>query len=153
MKIQDITDITVSVRAENAVTIQWKANGLRYHMNVLRDTLQVTEGFMSRGKKVIMVNPPLGVDYGKPGWFKTRKLDADAVANAKVVAHVTDYARINDLVEGAFRQSQLVKDQKDAEARAHLIAGVMKVLGAEGYDVSGLDYDQALRIVDGIRKI
>lgn len=151
MKTQDITDITVSVRAANAASIQWKANGLRYHMNVLRDTLQVTEGFMSKGKRVILVNSM--AEYGKPGWFQTRKLDADAASNAKVVAHLIDYVKTNDLIEAAFEAQRVAKDEEETQRRANLIAGVSRVLGSEGYDVTGIDYETAVRIMDGIRKI
>ena len=99
-----MTNVAVSLNDSFAeICLSWEMNGFRYHI-------------WSHDPAVLYKNPPLGVEYKKPGYFPTRKLDATVRANAQMINLARIYAR-EQRVADKTKAEMLAKKAEDDEAR------------------------------------
>lgn len=155
MKITDITDILVSPMASNSVRIEWMAQGLRWHVNMLRDTgvVQTAQFGTHRDRKTLYKNPPRTVKMGDTGYFKTTMLDAEAASNAKIVQHVLKHVWDNNMVEDAYKAEAEAKAAKEDTRRSEILHKMRIILCDNGMPGQDLDIDQALDIMDRARQV
>ena len=102
-----MTNVSVSLDDSFVETcLSWETNGFRYHI-------------WTHDLDTLYKNPLLSCEYGKPGYFPTRKLDAKAHVNAQMIGLARVYAREQGAAAKAKAEMLQAKAKRDEEYRFH----------------------------------
>ena len=113
-----MTNVSVSLNDSFVETcLSWETNGFRYHI-------------WSHDLDTLYKNPLLSCEYGKPGYFPTRKLDSKAHVNAQMIGLARIYAREQGAADKA-KAAMLAKKTEEDEANRVRYAAHCKREAAE----------------------
>jgi hypothetical protein len=113
-----MTNVAVSLNDSFAEDcLSWEMNGFRFHI-------------WSHDPETLYKNPPLNCEYGKPGYFPTRKLDAKAHVNAQMIGLARIYAR-EECSAGKAKAAMLARKAEEDEANRVRYAAHCKREAAE----------------------
>lgn len=109
----------------NRAAASWNLDGARYHVWFDLETKQVEAGY------VLYKNPPLDVSSRDPGFFNTRKLDADSPSNAKVIERVFAEIEERGLIAAAIEENKREEYRRGKEMEALALEQRIKESGPE----------------------
>jgi hypothetical protein len=92
------------------IALSWEHGGFRFHV-------------WEDDPTIILKNPPNGTIHRGPGYFRTRKLDACAKANAAMLAKAREIAQNEKLYEKAAEDKQREKEASEQKQRDAIALG------------------------------
>ena len=119
---KNIENVEVSLNEETFAVdcLAWTADGFQFHIWSNAPTLYK--------------NPPEGAEYGKPGYFETRHLDATARTNAQMISDARTIASVQGAAEKAKAALLQKKAEKDEANRISYAKHCKREAAEEMYD-------------------
>jgi acetolactate synthase regulatory subunit len=154
MKIADITDIRVNFVPGQRFTLGFNDASARYHIWLDADGVY--------DWKRLYKNPPLGIEAGSLGDFRTRQLNPLTPANNKALKHVLAVVRRDGLIAKA-QAAEAEREAARVEAarisvaaeRRTLVEAWVKALAEVAPDLPGrlLNDDEINTIIARVREL